>query len=335
MALGAAGALFVALVPLVAAPPPAAGALVPVAEDDRYTLYGSGPLVIDGPGVLANDTRALLDTVVLLEPPGHGWVTLKPDGSFVYTPTGNSGSDSFLYRIRGTLIFSDKAQVQIDRKPATPAPSVKPTPTPAPTATPTPPPTPTPSPKPTPAPTPTPSPRPTPTPRPTLPLPTLALPSILPTARPTPPSPSPSSKPSPTASATPTPSPTPAPTEPPTAGAGWGPGSGSGPGSGGPAGPAGTPGAPAPTPAPTDGRAFAIPGQGDIDRLEQDAPVIDAGSLVFSGFEWQVPGLLLSVPGLLLVVAVAFQLAGGLAWLPVVRRRLGTVQLRTSRIATR
>ena len=50
-------------------------------------------------------------------------------------------------------------------------------------------------------------------------------------------------------------------------------------------------------------------------------------SIVFGGFGWQVPGLLLSVPGLLLVLAVALQLAGGLAWLPVVRRRLGPSRL--------
>jgi hypothetical protein len=48
--------------------------------------------------------------------------------------------------------------------------------------------------------------------------------------------------------------------------------------------------------------------------------------LVLDGFEWQVPGLLLSVPGLLVVIAVLAQLAGGLVWLPVIRRRLETVR---------
>jgi len=52
------------------------------------------------------------------------------------------------------------------------------------------------------------------------------------------------------------------------------------------------------------------------------------GQLRGEPFEWQVPGLLLSVPGLLLVLVVGLQLIGGLAWLPVVRRRLGSFQLR-------
>ena len=50
----------------------------------------------------------------------------------------------------------------------------------------------------------------------------------------------------------------------------------------------------------------------------------DAGvAAAFDGFSWQVPALVLSVPGLLVVVAVFLQVVGGLAWLPVIRRRLG------------
>ena len=42
------------------------------------------------------------------------------------------------------------------------------------------------------------------------------------------------------------------------------------------------------------------------------------------GFEWAVPGLVLSVPGLLIVLlAIGFQLLGAAAWLPIVRRRIG------------
>ena len=43
----------------------------------------------------------------------------------------------------------------------------------------------------------------------------------------------------------------------------------------------------------------------------------------FDGFAWQVPALALSVPGLIVVVAVFLQVLGGLAWLPLIRRRLG------------
>jgi len=46
------------------------------------------------------------------------------------------------------------------------------------------------------------------------------------------------------------------------------------------------------------------------------------------GFEWAVPGLVLSVPGLLIVLlAIAVQLLGAAAWLPIVRRRVGAFGL--------
>jgi hypothetical protein len=48
-------------------------------------------------------------------------------------------------------------------------------------------------------------------------------------------------------------------------------------------------------------------------------------------FDWAVPGLLLSVPGMLLVLAIAAQAIGALAWLPLVRRRIGGFGLRPSR----
>ena len=46
------------------------------------------------------------------------------------------------------------------------------------------------------------------------------------------------------------------------------------------------------------------------------------GSL--DGIVWAVPGLALTVPGLLLVLAVLAQMAAGAAWLPVVRRKVGS-----------
>jgi hypothetical protein len=48
-------------------------------------------------------------------------------------------------------------------------------------------------------------------------------------------------------------------------------------------------------------------------------------------FEWVVPGLVLTFPGLLIVAIVALQAAGALAWIPVVRRRLGGADARTRR----
>jgi hypothetical protein len=44
-------------------------------------------------------------------------------------------------------------------------------------------------------------------------------------------------------------------------------------------------------------------------------------------FGWAVPGLVISVPGLLILLVVAAQVAGGLAWLPIARRRIGGFDL--------
>jgi hypothetical protein len=43
----------------------------------------------------------------------------------------------------------------------------------------------------------------------------------------------------------------------------------------------------------------------------------------FASFDWAVPTLALSVPGLLLIIAVLAQGGAGLAWMPFVRRWLG------------
>jgi hypothetical protein len=42
------------------------------------------------------------------------------------------------------------------------------------------------------------------------------------------------------------------------------------------------------------------------------------------GIVWAVPSLVLTVPGLLLVLAVLAQIVAGAAWLPVVRRKVGS-----------
>jgi hypothetical protein len=50
-----------------------------------------------------------------------------------------------------------------------------------------------------------------------------------------------------------------------------------------------------------------------------------ASTLGFIGraFDWLVPGAMLTVPGLLLLLAIAAQAFGALAWLPLVRRKIG------------
>jgi hypothetical protein len=51
--------------------------------------------------------------------------------------------------------------------------------------------------------------------------------------------------------------------------------------------------------------------------------VVDIGLATFGTLEWAVPALAMTVPGLLLMLAVLAQLSTGVLWLPVVRRWLG------------
>jgi hypothetical protein len=62
---------------------------------------------------------------------------------------------------------------------------------------------------------------------------------------------------------------------------------------------------------------FTLPSVDDGGQLE-----LDTGGLTFDSFEWAVPALVLTVPGILIVIAVLVQTIIGLAWLPVARRWL-------------
>jgi hypothetical protein len=73
---------------------------------------------------------------------------------------------------------------------------------------------------------------------------------------------------------------------------------------------------------------------GDGGPSDGGAPAISLASAFTTpfgqGFAWAVPGLVLSVPGLLIVLAViAVQAIGAGAWLPIVRRRIGSFEVRT------
>ncbi len=75
-------------------------ALPPVANDDAYTTNENTPLVVDAPGVLANDDDPDSDPLIafLDTPPSNGELALNPDGGFVYTPTLDwNGVDTFSY----------------------------------------------------------------------------------------------------------------------------------------------------------------------------------------------------------------------------------------------
>jgi hypothetical protein len=203
---------------------------------------------------------------------------------------------------------------------------------PVPTPNPSPTPNPTPTPKPTPAPTPTP--RPTPSPLlPTLPpLPSL-LPTRPPTATPRPDaSPTPIPRPTSTPDASDQPAPSDRPSTPsasPTAAATPPPGSGSAT----PA-PSDDPDSDALPPVTAGGSGPGDAGPGSRLRIGRDpdggvgtGPEIDVSFAAMEGlgnFSWAVPSLVLAVPGLLLVLAVLAQAVGGVLWLPVIRRRIGS-----------
>lgn len=187
-----------------------------------------------------------------------------------------------------------------------------------------------------------------------LPVPT---PTFVPTPRPTPvPTTPPTPRPTPQATAEPTkePDPTKPPTESSTPSATPDPGvsaepsvePGSSPvaGSSPPASPGPTPGGsaqPSGSPGGSDDRGVAglrVGGGGE----EGDGPggpiggIGDAATDALVGLPggllvWSYPGLVVGVPGLVLLLAVGAQAVGALAWLPVVRRKLGGFGIRRQR----
>ena len=88
--------------------------------DDAYNALNNTPLVVPGPGVLANDTdpEGNKITVVSYTQPGNGTVTLNPDGSFTYTPKKDfCGMDRFSYKITDSVCdadYQDEANVTIN-----------------------------------------------------------------------------------------------------------------------------------------------------------------------------------------------------------------------------
>jgi Bacterial Ig domain len=270
--------------------------VLPVAVDDVYQVKSGQVLVVAGPGVMKNDVDADGDqlSAELRSGVSNGSIDFQSNGGFTFDPGGGfSGATSFNYRLWDGAAWSLEATAVI---------TVLPDPTPLPTPIPTVLPTPLPTILPTPLPTILPTPRPTATPRPT------------PTPRPTTaPTPTPAS--TPTTVATPPPTTRPDPTDsrptPPTTAVGGGPVSTGGPGPGGPA--------------PGEG-PFALP---PVRFDPFDASIGGFGA--FGGFEWVVPALVLTAPGLLLIVALIAQALIGIVWLPMVRRHMAGVGLRRRR----
>ena len=98
----------------------------PVAVDDDYETDEDVPLNISAEdGVLANDSDpdGNVISAVLVNGTTNGQLTLRPDGSFVYTPAENfAGQDAFTYRATDGALFSNIATVTIDVIPIDDAP---------------------------------------------------------------------------------------------------------------------------------------------------------------------------------------------------------------------
>lgn len=277
----------------------------PIAHDDAYDAITGEPLVVPAPGVLANDDDADGDGLraSLVDGGGNGSLSLSADGGFSFKSGGSfTGLRTFTYRVTDGVDSSGVATVSIDVREAAATPTPTPKLTPPPSATPTP------------------TPRPTPRPTDILPLPSISIPPLpLPTRSPAP-TPEPSGSPGETrppgpsssADATGTPPASSSSTPRPDAGQS-GPPAGAGPGGG---------------PTSSDDGLFSVGrgGLGPIDAL------VDVDLVGFDGMiEWAVPAVVLGVPGLLLLLAVLAQAAGGLLWLPMVRRGLGGFGFRRRR----
>jgi VCBS repeat-containing protein len=295
----------------------------PVAVDSSWSTSQDTALVASAPGLLAGASDADGDplSAVVVTLPAHGSVTIDPSGSFIYTPSaGYVGPDAFTFAASDGVTTSAAATASVTVSAPTPTPPPSGSASATPPRSTSPPPTSTPS-----------TSRP-PTSRPsTSPVPT-ATASVVPT-------PSGSASPRPTVVGTPSPQPSSAPPLPPSA-----------PPSSPPSSPLPAPsvsasGTPTPNPTaslpPTAAPTSATGGSpgpaafGSTDRFVVGPPGgsatagIDFGSLspALAGFggllEWAVPGLVMSVPGLLLVVAIGAQVVGASAWIPIIRRSLG------------
>ena len=317
----------------------------PVARPDGYSWPAGSTLVVAAPGVLANDADADGDALVTEMVGGgiSGSLTLDANGALRYTPGGGfSGTATFSYRVWDGVAWSAATTVSLNSVAPTPTPTPRPTltPSPAPTATPQPTATPT-----LPAPLPTPTVLP---PLPGAPLPPLPLPGASQPTSPASATASPSGSPGATQSPGPSPGATrsPAPSPGATLSPAQPPGtSRSSAGSatasprqsdssgipsdatvGAPPARPGTGGGPS---SPSGGSTDA--GSGDpgpvVPSIGFDEKRLELGGAsvgIFAGIDvWAVPAATIAGPGLLVLVWVALQSAGAIAWMPAVRRLQG------------
>ncbi len=90
----------------------------PVAVPDSYSVFRNETLSVSAAnGVLANDQDADDDplTVQLVQPPVHGTLDLRADGSFDYTPAADyGGPDGFTYKVSDGTVESNTAAVALE-----------------------------------------------------------------------------------------------------------------------------------------------------------------------------------------------------------------------------
>ena len=104
----------------------------PTAANDSYSTGATQTLTVPaGTGVLANDAdvEGSALSAVLASGPGHGSLTLNPDGSFAYAPAASfAGTDSFTYRASDGGATSSPATVTLTvvATPCAPRPRVVP-----------------------------------------------------------------------------------------------------------------------------------------------------------------------------------------------------------------
>jgi VCBS repeat-containing protein len=88
----------------------------PLSVDDSYGTSEDVTLNVAAPGVLGNDTdleNGVL-TAILVAAPGHGTVTVNPDGGFAYVPAADfNGIDRFTYKVGDSGVESAPATVTI------------------------------------------------------------------------------------------------------------------------------------------------------------------------------------------------------------------------------
>lgn len=88
----------------------------PVAADDAYSTTYLQPLVVNAPGIFANDSDLNGDilTPIVVDRPLNGTLNMLQDGSFTYTPReAFNGLDFFTYRANDGMLASNLAVVRI------------------------------------------------------------------------------------------------------------------------------------------------------------------------------------------------------------------------------